>query len=69
MICAITTPVGTFHTEGTPLEVKGAIDTGAAIRCWYYMVYGKKVIELMWFDPDEVKMIREESEAHPSEEL
>lgn len=59
----------TYHTHGTPSEIKYRIESGESMLCWRYTDYGKKLTgDTMFMDTNSILAIREEAEASPLDE-
>ena len=71
IICIVTKNMTNFYTQSDSIDaVNSSIKSCLPIDCWWYMEYGKRFEEKMiFFDEEQVLLIRTESDASPLEEM
>ena len=71
IIFIMTSNVGNYYTNSDNLNtVITSIKNQLPIECWWYHDFGKKFTEQMiFYEEDQVLLIRTESDASPLEEM
>lgn len=60
---AVMTSAYTYFTTGeSPITVRGQIDRGEMLRCFWYLSHGQRCTEDFLFTPEDVKIVRTESD-------
>lgn len=62
MASMIQTRSMTYYANGTPEEVKAALDQGRFVDVWWFAAWGQRYAERAWFAADAIEMVRSESD-------
>ena len=71
IVFVMTKNVGNYYVNCNDLnEVITSIKNQLPIECWWYNDFGKKFVETMiFYDEEQVILVRSESDASPLEEM
>ncbi len=71
IVCIGTKNIGNYYTNSDSLDsVTSSIKSQLPIDCWWYNDFGKKLAEsIIFYEEEQVIVIRSESDASPLEEM
>ena len=71
IVCIISRNIGNYYTNSDGLNtVITSIKNQLPLDCWWYNDFGKKLSEtIIFFEEDQILLIRTESDASPLEEM
>ena len=71
IVCIICKNIGTYYTISNSIDsVMTSIKNQLPLDCWWYNDFGKKLAEtIVFYDEEQVLLVRSESDASPLEEM
>jgi len=71
IVCIISKNIGNYYTNSDGLDtVITSIKSQLPLDCWWYNDFGKKLSEtIIFYEEDQILLIRSESDASPLEEM